>query len=352
MTASRPAPRRRWAWLRYALSVLAAGVLLYLFWPLLGEVRAAAHLLGGVRWTWLLAALALQFAGYTCLTTLNVLLLRPFPGRIRFWRLMATLTAMACIEVALPSAGASGVLLRIRLLGDDGFDAEVATVTLVLETVFEVAVRTVVSVSGLWYLLGRGELSSRQIVALLLAAVLALILGAGLWRLGQNRERVDAWLLAGLRRWNRLAERMRWPPTSPQAARARLAQLYAGWSGLRRRPTWPLWSATAGHVACDVASLGLCFYAFGYLVPPSTLLIGYGLMLVLSGLAALPGGLGLTEASLAVIFARLGAPGAVAIAAALTYRLLAFWLLRLVGFASWQVLEVRRGSGPADTTAF
>ncbi len=80
--------------------------------------------------------------------------------------------------------------------------------------------------------------------------------------------------------------------------------------------------------------------------------IGYGLMLLLSGLAALPGGLGLTEASLAVIFARLGAPGAVAIAAALTYRLLAFWLLRLVGFASWQVLEVRRGSGPADTTAF
>jgi uncharacterized membrane protein YbhN (UPF0104 family) len=163
---------------------------------------------------------------------------------------------------------------------------------------------------------------------------------------------VEAWVLRALGWRNRLAQRLHWQPASPQAARARLTQLYAGWSSLRRHPTWPLWAATLGHVTCDVASLGVCFYAFGYPVPAATLLVGYGLMLALSGLAALPGGLGLTEASLAVIFARLGAPGAVALAAALTYRLLSFWLLRVIGFASWQVLEVRRGSGRAGTTAF
>jgi uncharacterized protein (TIRG00374 family) len=65
------------------------------------------------------------------------------------------------------------------------------------------------------------------------------------------------------------------------------------------------------------------------------------LVLVLSGLAALPGGLGLVDASLAVIFARLGAPGAVAVAAALSYRLIAFWLVRFIGFVSWQILEAR-----------
>jgi uncharacterized protein (TIRG00374 family) len=98
-----------------------------------------------------------------------------------------------------------------------------------------------------------------------------------------------------------------------------------------------------------VAALGACFAAFGYWLPPGTLLTGYGLMLLLSGLAALPGGLGLADASLAVIFARLSAPGAVSLVAALSYRLISFWLLRLIGFLSWQILEAQHGARAPDT---
>jgi uncharacterized protein (TIRG00374 family) len=92
----------------------------------------------------------------------------------------------------------------------------------------------------------------------------------------------------------------------------------------------------------DVASLGACFLAFNYFISFGVLLTGYGLMLLLSGLASLPGGLGMADLSLSVIYARLGAPGAVAVAAALSYRLIAWWLLRFIGFVSWQVLEARR----------
>jgi uncharacterized protein (TIRG00374 family) len=98
--------------------------------------------------------------------------------------------------------------------------------------------------------------------------------------------------------------------------------------------------AAGGRVLLDVASLGVCFAIFHYDIPLGVLLTGYGLTLLLSGLASLPGGLGLADLSLAVIYARLGAPGAVAVAAALCYRLIAFWLLRLIGFVTWQVLEV------------
>ena len=81
--------------------------------------------------------------------------------------------------------------------------------------------------------------------------------------------------------------------------------------------------------------------AFTYSVPLGILLTGYGLMLALSGLGALPGGLGMADLSLAVVYARLGAPGAVAVAAALAYRLIAFWLLRFIGFITWRILEAR-----------
>jgi uncharacterized protein (TIRG00374 family) len=90
-----------------------------------------------------------------------------------------------------------------------------------------------------------------------------------------------------------------------------------------------------------VASLGVCFALFNFAIPIGVLLTGYGLTLLLSALASLPGGLGLADFSLAVIYARLGVPGGVAVAAGLSYRLIAFWLIRFIGFVTWQVLEVR-----------
>jgi uncharacterized protein (TIRG00374 family) len=66
------------------------------------------------------------------------------------------------------------------------------------------------------------------------------------------------------------------------------------------------------------------------------------LILTFSGLGALPGGLGMTDAMVPIIFSWLGVPGSVAIAAGLTYRLIAFWLVRFVGFGSWLVLERRK----------
>jgi uncharacterized membrane protein YbhN (UPF0104 family) len=34
-------------------------------------------------------------------------------------------------------------------------------------------------------------------------------------------------------------------------------------------------------------------------------------------------------------------PGAVSLAAGLTFRLITYWLMRFIGFISWQVLERR-----------
>jgi uncharacterized membrane protein YbhN (UPF0104 family) len=49
----------------------------------------------------------------------------------------------------------------------------------------------------------------------------------------------------------------------------------------------------------------------------------------------------MTDAIVPVIFSWISVPGSVALAAGLTYRLIAFWLVRFVGFISWQVLENR-----------
>lgn len=325
-------------WLKRALSLAALALFLYLFWPLLGEVRQAAGLFRQVRWSWLAVALVIQLMSYACLTALNYLLLRPFAGHTGFWRLMATLTAMAFVEVALPSAGASGVILRARLLSRDGYSIEAATFTLFLEAIYVGLAMGIASLSGLGYLL-HSEALSRGQLALLGGMILFALVVVGLvfWLKGDRprARRGLAWLVGGL---NRLADRLHRRRYSLEKALARLDQFYHDLARLDQTSPWPYLLAAAGRVILDVGSLGACFVAFGYLISPGTLLTGYGLTMLLSSLAALPGGLGLADVSMAVIYARLGVSGAAAIAVTLAYRLIAFWLLRLVGFINWQLL--------------
>jgi uncharacterized protein (TIRG00374 family) len=119
----------------------------------------------------------------------------------------------------------------------------------------------------------------------------------------------------------------------------RLEQFQANLGNLSQIPGWMFILAAYGRILMDVLTLGCCFRMFSYSIGFGTLITGYGLILVLSGVAALPGGLGLADLSIPVIFNQLGVPGPVALAAGLTYRLIAFWLVRFIGFFAWQYLE-------------
>lgn len=328
-------------WIRRLVSVFAFGVVLYLFWPLIGELSAVIDLFQHAQWAWLALAACIQCVSYICLTALNYLLLSPFSGKIRFWRLMAVLPAMAFIEVALPSAGLSGVVLRARLLGKNGYSVEASSFTLLMEMIYIAVVSVILSITGVWYLLKSGGILLSQLIILIM--IMMLLIGGGFLshRIGRDKQRAMLWAEWVVTRWNRVMRGLGRPEISMESLSDRVNRFYEGLSQLKRVPPIFLLGLAFGRVALDVATLGACFIAFRYPISPSALLIGYGLVLLLSGLAALPGGLGLVDVSLAVIFARLGAPGAVAVAAALSYRLIAFWLLRFIGFVSWQVLEAR-----------
>jgi hypothetical protein len=333
----------RSTWIRRVIAVLALGVVGYLFWPLLKEIRAAARLLASARWEWLAGAVLLQFSSYSCMTWLNQVALRPFPGRVGFWRLMGVLTSMAFIASAVPSAGASGVVLRARLLGRYGYTAEASTFTLLLPILYLVVGTVAVSLFGLGYLLQMGRLAAWEIALMAGLILLAAFLVWLAWRWVSRPRRAVALLqrLAGF--WNRLASRFGWRRLHPDALEARLEAFHQGLLGLGNVPRWKFLASTAGRILLDVASLGACFAAFGHLIRPDFLLLGYGILMVISTLSILPGGLGLADVSLPVVFSRFGVPGPVALVAGLSYRLLAFWLVRLVGFTAWQLLESRAG---------
>ena len=141
-------------WFKRLIALAAFAVLLYLFWPLVGELRKAGPLFRQAHWGWLGVAAVIQVVSYASLAHLNRLLLQPFSGRIGILRMMAILPAFAFIEVAIPSAGASGVVLRVRYLGQSGYTPEASVFTLALESLYLGVIMTLASLLGVGYLLG------------------------------------------------------------------------------------------------------------------------------------------------------------------------------------------------------
>jgi hypothetical protein len=88
------------------------------------------------------------------------------------------------------------------------------------------------------------------------------------------------------------------------------------------------WLADAGVLAVSVLAMGAS-------VPWHSLLLVYGLAMVVGSLGITPGGIGLVEGTLCLGLVGAGLPAALALAAVLLYRLVSFWLVMATG---WVVL--------------
>lgn len=324
-------------WLKRGISVLLLVLLVYFFLPLLGELKAAAALFRDANWIWFVVAILVQLISYAALTWLNCLALQPFDGKIAFSRLAAVLTSMAFIQVAVPSMGISGVAMRVHLLKKSGYRPEDSLASLVVESLGEAVAITTVILIGVVFALSMGAPVISQLERYIL--VMAIIIGPAIyvWRVVADPGLTRSHLVTIASIWNRLGRR--WGKLNVDKVEKRLSEFRCNMRNYRQVPFWKLGLSSYSKVLLDVATLGAAFYMFGFPISASDLLIGYGLILLFSGSAALPGGLVMTEAFVPVIFSWLGVPGSVALAAGLVYRLIAFWLVRFIGYFCWHSLE-------------
>lgn len=326
-------------WLKRGLSLVLFGVLIYFFLPLLDDLKQAAVLFLTAQWVWLLIAVFIQILSYACLTWLNILALEPFDGKIGFWELTAVLTSMAFIQIAIPSAGISGAALRVRLLGKFDYTPEDSLFSLAVETICEFIALVLVASLGIVVLLKNRNLSIRVLIIFLILGVVGFLIIRYYWRLLKDQDRSQVLVARLVYYWNRIGGRFR--RLELDAMLDRLKSFQNDLTEYNDVPIWKFVLATSGKVILDIATLGSAFMLFGYTIPPGTLFVGYGLILAVSGLAALPGGIGMADAYIPVLLTWFGVPGAVALTAGLVYRLVAYWLVRFVGFFSWQFLESR-----------
>ena len=152
------------------------------------------------------------------------------------------------------------------------------------------------------------------------------------------RRALESHLTRALARGARL---LRWPATDPKLALRAWSQRFGA---LRLPPSsWAqAFGASLLNWFADAAVLTVGIIAVGARVPWHDLLLVYVAGVGAQGLSLTPGGLGLTEGAISLALVASGVHVRQAVAAAVLYRLISFWLNAALGWLILLLLQARR----------
>lgn len=89
----------------------------------------------------------------------------------------------------------------------------------------------------------------------------------------------------------------------------------------------------------DITCFYFVFLSFGYHIHIGVLIFSYGIASIISMISFIPGGIGVTEGSLGLLYSGLGVPSALAVTAILVFRLFSFWIWIPFGLYSFVSLS-------------
>jgi uncharacterized membrane protein YbhN (UPF0104 family) len=266
--------------------------------------------LSGADWSWVILALVMSPTVQVAeaFSTLGASL-RP----LRFGPVLMLQFAIRFIALAVPSSAAR-IALSVRFFQRSGAPTSEAIAIGAIDSVsgfvIQAVILTIIALANLVTLdlavLDLPDLSGKLLI---LGAVVVVILV------------VAAVFVPRIRRL-----------IAPHLAEARTA------ARVLREPV-KLLELFGGNMASQLmlaVVLGLCLRAFGQQVTMAELLVANTLTSLLSGIVPVPGGIGVSEATMTTLLVAMGIPQSPALAATLTFRIITFYLP-----PAWGVLSMR-----------
>jgi hypothetical protein len=305
-----------------------------LVWPQLGSLQDSMELLHTMVPAYLLLAVVAQVISYLWSGAMTRDIVRLTGDTVSVRR--ATAVSLASGAVGLVAGGALGTAgVTFRWLRDTGVSAEGALLASWLPAVLNGASVVAFGLVGTAELMVERGLTVAEGTALGFAfAVVAAIIAALWWGAGHPAP-AERLALAGERRW----ARMRKKPAREAQVRERVRATYAALDLLKRRGWRRPALDSALMVGFDALTLWLTFVAMLSVISPHLFFAGYGIPMLVSKVGVVPGGIGLVEGMMVAVFHHVGEQTQVAVLAVVAYRLIAFWLPNLIGFAVLPFLQ-------------
>ena len=339
-----PRPRARKS--TVGIAVVAAAVLAGAAVTEQSRLAASLTVLRHMRWSWLPAALVLEALSMAAFAWMFRLLLTA--GRVRHGRaaMLATVYAANAVSVTVPIAGPElGTAILFRRFTRRGADGLLAGWVLLAGGVVTNAAWVLILVVG-GFTAGHSLTLAITIPGAVLAVV-ALATAAAAVRRPEVRavlERRGGWVLG------HVARLLRRPVADPAAT----VRAWTDRMGALRLPAsgWALATGAAFvNWLADIGVLTVSIVAVGAAVPWRDLLLVYAAGITAKSLAVTPGGLAITEGAISVSLVASGVRAGQALAAAVLYRLVSFWLVAVAGWLTLLFLRSRKPVPPAPAPA-
>ena len=306
------------------------------------RLASSLTVLARLHWTWLPVGILLEAISLAAFAAMFRRLLTADRVRPTRTSMLATIYAANAMSVSVPLAGPGlAAAYLFRRFNRLGAGALLAGWVLLAGGVISAVAWVLVLVSA--------GLASGHTVALMItipfvaAAIIMAAMIAAAVRWPRLRVALENYLTQVLKHGARL---LRWPATDPKLALRAWAERFGA---LRLRPsTWAL--ATGNSLVnwlADAAVLAVSILAVGAAVPWRDLLLVYAAGVGAQSLSLTPGGLALTEGAISVALVASGLRVGQAVAAAVLYRLVSFWLNAAIGWLTLLVLRARRPAAEA-----
>ena len=278
--------------------------------------------LGGANWGWVIAAV---FVGQLPFFTQAVAARGACPRPIAYGPLAVLQFAIGFINLAIPSSAAR-IALDVRFFQRQGVPPAAAVSIAAIDGFSGFLVQIALLVATLVFGLGQVDLTftppsssgggsnlSWVIVAGVALVVVAVVAVIALRRV---RERVLARVRPMFGQVRDTVRSLRSP--------VKLAQLFGG---------------SLANQVLFALTLGACLHAFGGHLNLATLLVVYVGAALFGGMMPVPGGIGVMEAALIALMTAGGVTSAIATAAAITFRLVTFYLPPVWGWVAFNWLQ-------------
>jgi phosphatidylglycerol lysyltransferase len=317
---------------KWLFPLLTVGFIWVLF-SRLSEIEELGRTIAQMRWEWVLTAVGLQVIFYFLLAASYKAAFNAANVNTRLLDLPVLTLAAIFINTAAPSSGTAGVALFVDYAKRRGESRTRATMGFLLQMVVDTGIFFIILAAGMVILFIRHALSWYGITAALLLTVytlaIALALTLGLWR-PQWLHVIFSWLQKTA---NRVGAWVRRPVLLAEGWSERNANEFIEAS--RSMAAKPLQIAStilfalASH-AVALLVLYTFFISFGQPVTLEILIAGYSMAILFTTVS--PGGAGIVDGLMPIIFVSLGIPLAEATVVSLAFRGASFWLPLLLGF--------------------
>jgi uncharacterized protein (TIRG00374 family) len=307
---------------RLTILLVVLGAVALLAYDKRASVLAATDLIARVRLGWLLGAVAAIAGVYVCRAGVYRAGLRTLGHSLGYPFLLGCACVATSLHQLVPAGGATGYVYLSYAFHRRGVATGGASIVALLDTLSNALSVVTLLLITIVYL--RGSLSPREFLPAGLSG--AMVTAAVLYLYYRQRDRVGftGSVLAVSARLARLLHR-EW---REESIRDFLDHYYEAKSIFQRRPAALLVMVGLQYLAlaCDCLALWMVLHALD--AAPQLWVAFLSLVVSMAGLAvaAVPAGGGSFEVLMSGFFAANGTPMATAIAAAVLYRVVAFWL--------------------------